>query len=43
MSKTSMVITKATRDKLAALGGKDDSFEDIILRLIEEHEETKQK
>lgn len=38
MSKTSMVISKETRAKLATLGNKADTFEDIIKRLIEEHE-----
>jgi hypothetical protein len=34
---TSIVLTRETRDKLASCGGKDDTFESIIKRLIEEH------
>lgn len=36
---TSIQLRKSTRDALAALGGKDDTFEDIILRLIEAYKE----
>lgn len=31
---TDLVVRKSTRDKLAALGGKDDTFDDIINTLI---------
>jgi hypothetical protein len=34
---TSIRVTDETRDKLAELGGKDDTFEEIIQRLILEH------
>ena len=39
--RTTIQLSKTTRDALAELGGKDDSFEDILIKLIrfwnEEH------
>lgn len=35
---TSIVVRRSTRDKLASFGKKDDTFEIIIKRLIDEHE-----
>lgn len=35
--RTTIQLSKTTRDRLASLGSKDDSFEDIIKRLIKEH------
>lgn len=32
--RTTIVLSKSTRDELASLGGKDDSFEDIVKKLI---------
>lgn len=34
---TTIVIKRELRDKLAALGGKDDSFNDIIEKLVYFH------
>ena len=34
MKKTSISITKETRDELASLGTKDSNFEDIIKKLL---------
>lgn len=36
---TTLRIGKETRDRLAGLGSKDDSFDAIIRRLIAEHYE----
>ena len=33
--KTTIVITRETRDRLAKFGSKDDTFEDIIKRLLD--------
>lgn len=35
IGKTTIVVSKALRDEIAKLGKKDDSFEDIIWRLLE--------
>ena len=35
---TTIKLDKKTRDKLALLGSKDDTFEDIILMLLEKLE-----
>ena len=35
---TSIRVKKSTRDRLASLGGKDDSFDTIINRLINNYE-----
>lgn len=37
-SKTNVQITTETRDRLIALGGKGDSYEDVIKRLLDERE-----
>jgi hypothetical protein len=34
--KTTLVVSKELRDELAKLGTKDDSFEDILWRLIKQ-------
>jgi len=39
VSDTTLRLSVKTRDQLAGLGGKDDRFEDILKRLIEEHYE----
>jgi len=31
---TTITVSKTTRAKLASLGGKDDSFDDILRRLL---------
>jgi len=36
--KTTVVLRKVTRDKLAALGGKDDTFDIIVEKLLNEKE-----
>ena len=36
---TSIRVKKSTRDRLAALGGKDDSFDTIINKLLDSIEE----
>ena len=33
--RTTIVLKRATRNKLAALGGKDDSFDEILNRLAD--------
>ena len=33
--KTTIAITKSTRDAVAAIGSKDQSFDEIILELLE--------
>ena len=33
--RTTIQVNKSTRDALASIGGKDDSFDDIINRLID--------
>ena len=38
---TSIRVKKSTRDALASLGGKDDSFDTIITRLIDCYNEVK--
>lgn len=38
---TTIKITTTTRGKLAKLGDMDDSYESVIVRLIEEHEQNK--
>ena len=35
-----VTVTNATYDKLSALGKKGDSFEQIIARLLDEHEHS---
>lgn len=34
MEKTTIVVEKKTRDRLAKLGSKDESFNDIIKKLL---------
>lgn len=34
MEKTTIMISKKLRDKIAELGSKDDTFEDILERLV---------
>ena len=36
MSRTTISVSRETRDRLAELGKKDDSFSDIIVRLLSE-------
>lgn len=38
--RTNIQVRKSTRDALAALGKKGDSFDDIITRLIDSHNEN---
>ncbi|GEM_PF-6587440 len=38
MTKTTVKIEMTTRDRLAHLGRKNDSFDTIINKLIDEHE-----
>jgi len=40
MAKTTVTISKETRESLASLGKKDDSFDQIILKLIQVWEEN---
>jgi len=40
-NKTSIAITKETRDQLASLGTKDSNFEDIIKELLKKWNEEK--
>lgn len=35
MSKTNIQVSRETRDRLAQLGRKDDTYDDIVRRLIE--------
>lgn len=35
MSKTNIQVSRETRDRLAELGRKDDTYDDIIKRLID--------
>jgi len=35
MSKTTLTVEKITRDKLAALGSKNTTFDEIIQKLLE--------
>ena len=43
MSKTNIQVSRETRDKLAEIGRKDDTYDDIIRMLIElYHHRTKQ-
>jgi len=39
IKKTSIAITKETRDRLAALGKKDQNFEEIIQELLKKWNE----
>lgn len=39
MTKTSIAISKKTRDELAALGTKDQNFEEIIKELLKKWNE----
>jgi len=41
-ARTSIAVTKATRDKLASFGNKDTTFEDIILQLFKRCETQKE-
>jgi hypothetical protein len=41
MGRTTVVVDTSTRDKLKAFGGKGDTYEDIILKLIKHYEEKK--
>jgi len=41
MKKTSISITKITRDQLASIGTKDSNFEDIIKELLRKWHEEK--
>ena len=41
--KTTMVLTKDTRNALAELGRKGDTFEEIIKKLIDEHNRKLEK
>jgi hypothetical protein len=41
MARTTIVLDTSTRDKLKAFGGKGDTYEDIILKLIKHYEEKK--
>lgn len=34
---TTLKVSKETRNALAAIGNKDDTFDEIIMRLINEH------
>jgi hypothetical protein len=45
MAKTSIQVSKETAERLAVLGKKGDTYEDIILRLLEEvgHTNTHEK
>jgi|GEM_PF-3830248 len=40
-SKTTIALTRTTRNKLAKLGSKDNTFEQIISKLIEFFEDVK--
>jgi hypothetical protein len=37
--KTTIVVTKGTRDRLASLGKKDDTFDALINKLLDERED----
>ena len=37
--KTNIQVTREVRDKLASIGRKDDTYDDIIRRLLEKWEE----
>jgi predicted CopG family antitoxin len=39
---TTIMISLETRNKLASIGGKDDTFEDIVLRLYEKGKKVKE-
>jgi hypothetical protein len=39
MSDTTLRCSIETRDRIAGLGGKDDTFEDILKQLVKEHYE----
>lgn len=39
MQETTIRLTKQTRDKLASLGSKDETFDDIVNRLMVERNE----
>lgn len=39
MPDTTLRLAQETRDRLAGLGGKDDTFDQILRRLIAEHYE----
>jgi hypothetical protein len=41
MTKTTVKIEMTTRDRLAMLGRKNDSFDTIINKLLDEHEGKK--
>lgn len=43
MMSTTIRVSRETRDKLADLGRKNDSYEDIILRLINFYESEDHK
>jgi hypothetical protein len=38
MVRTTLVVDSSTREKLKKFGGKGDSYEDIILRLMDSYE-----
>jgi hypothetical protein len=38
MPRTSLNVQMSTRDKLVAIGKKNESYDDIILRLLESYE-----
>ncbi len=40
---TTLKVSRKLRDELALLGDKDDTFEGIIQRLIDEHKEKEVK
>lgn len=40
---TTITLTKGTRDRLAALGAKGDSFETILLLIVAREEKRRQR
>ena len=41
MPKATMKIETSTRDRLAKMGAKNDTFDSIIVRLMDEHDKKK--
>ena len=39
-SKTNIQVSRSTRNRLAELGKKDDSYDDIIVRLLDAYSES---
>jgi len=43
MTKATLKIESTTRDRLKKLGSMDDTFDSVICRLLDEHEENLKK